>query len=292
MRTVFKVLAILVVIGAVAAGGYVVLSRRSDSETRATSGSRLAPTALPTTPPTAPPTTATTRVPGAPLPLDPRPTRMVWAGDSIAATLGDAIKAGAAAHGVEVTDRTISGCGMVRGLPADDTLTPISFVTACDGAIPPHQVDIANLRPEVVTWLSTWETANRVVDGQSLVFGTPEADTKLLELIDESAQRLMATGARLVILTMPPNTTGPTRPIVPEAEAQSAIHLDDLYRQYATAHADRVSILDLAALVCPGGPPCPTVVDGVTLRPVDGGHFADDGPGWVAARVLDQLLGP
>ena len=73
---------------------------------------------------------------------------------------------------------------------------------------------------------------------------------------------------------------------------QRALHLNDLFRQYAAAHPDRVAVLDLAALVCPAGPPCPTEVEGVTLRPVDGGHFAGDGPAWVAPRVLDRLVGP
>jgi len=252
-----------------------------------------APTTLaPTTTTTATTTTTTPRPPGLALPLDPRPVRIAWAGDSVAASLAAAVAAEANARGIQLVNRTTSGCGMVRGLPADDQMVPISFVRACDGGIPPHNAETGASGADVVTWLSTWETANRIVDGQAYEFGTPEADAKLLELIDESARQLTAGGARLVLLTMPPNTTGPRRPVVTDEETRRALHLDDLLRRYAAAHPDRVALLDFAAIVCPGGPPCPTEVEGVTLRPEDGGHFAGAGPDWVAPRVLDALVGP
>lgn len=256
------------------------------------SGTEPPTAASSTAPPATSPPTSTTVLPGAPLPVSPRPGLVAWSGDSVPDSLADAITAEAAARGVRVVDRTTSGCGMVRGLPADENLAPIDFVRACDAAVPVHQRDTAAMRPDVVTWLSTWETANRLVDGQGMRFGTPEGDATLLALIDESVARLSAFGARVVFLTMPPNTTGPNRPVVTAADAAAAVHLNDLLTQYAAAHPDVASVLDLAALVCPGGPPCPTEVEGVTLRPVDGGHFAGDGPGWVAPRVLDRLLGP
>jgi len=103
---------------------------------------------------------------------------------------------------------------------------------------------------------------------------------------------VMAGGARLVLLTVPPNATGPMRPTIDETATKRTLHFNGLLRQYAAAHPDRVAVLDLAAIVCPTGPPCPTEVDGVTLRPDDGGHFAGDGPAWVAPRVLDRLMGP
>ncbi|MBM3660024.1 MAG: hypothetical protein FJW95_11060 [Actinobacteria bacterium] len=229
---------------------------------------------------------------GLPLPLTSRPTRIVWAGDSLAGSLAAAVTAQGAVRGVEIVGRTTPGCGMVRGLPTDAAMSPVPWAAACDESVGPHVASVSALGADVVTWLSTWETANRIVDGQGYEFGTPEADAMLLALIDESARQLTAGGARLVLLTVAPNTTAPGRPERDPAAEQRARHLNALLRRYAAAHPDRVAVLDLAAMVCPTGPPCPAQVDGHTLRPEDGAHFAGSGPAWVAQRVFDHLLGP
>jgi hypothetical protein len=54
----------------------------------------------------------------------------------------------------------------------------------------------------------------------------------------------------------------------------------------SVARADpRVVTIDLASHVCPGDP-CPTVVDGLELRAVDGRHFDDRR---AARRVAEWL---
>jgi len=45
-----------------------------------------------------------------------------------------------------------------------------------------------------------------------------------------------------------------------------------------------------ADIVCPDGAPCPTVVDGIVLRPKDGGHYEAEGADWVAPQLMDQLF--
>jgi lysophospholipase L1-like esterase len=239
-----------------------------------------------------PPTTTTTAPPGLPLPLSPGPVRIAWAGDSVAYTLASAVAAEANVRGVQVVDRSTPGCGMLRGFPADENLVPYAIVSACDRAIPGNRGITAGSGADVVTWLSTWEDSNRVVDGVGYVFGTPEADAKLLELIDEAVQQLTSRGARLVFLVNPPPTSGPMRPEIDPAAVARGQHLGALLRRYASEHADRVGLIDLTPIVCPTGPPCPTEVDGVTLRPTDGGHFGADGAAYVASRLLDQLMGP
>ena len=59
-------------------------------------------------------------------------------------------------------------------------------------------------------------------------------------------------------------------------------------RSYVAARPG-VELVDLASIVCPGGPPCPEYVDGVRLRPTDGIHFQQDGAAWVAPRLYDAL---
>lgn len=68
--------------------------------------------------------------------------------------------------------------------------------------------------------------------------------------------------------------------------------LAKLLRSYARLRPERAGLVDLAAMLCPAGPPCPADVGGVRPRPIDGLHFAGAGPGWVAAQLLPPLLGP
>lgn len=302
MRIFRRVLiGLVVVVGA--AGAYGLLHDRPDREPHRSSRATSAPSTVPTTrapntlaPTTRAPTTlaptTTTTTPGMRLPLDPRPLRIAWAGDSVAFTLRRAMAAEANARGVQLVDRSVAGCGMIRGLPADDNLVPIGFVTACDGEIPGAQWATAGSGADVVTWLSSWETSNRLVDGAGYVFGTPEADAKILALIDESVRRLTSGGARLVFLLDPPPTSGRIRPSIDPQDVIEMAHLNDLLRRYSAAHADQTAVLDLTSIVCPGGSPCPTEVDGITLRPEDGGHFSEAGAAYVAPRLADLLLGP
>jgi hypothetical protein len=67
-------------------------------------------------------------------------------------------------------------------------------------------------------------------------------------------------------------------------------HLNRLFTEYARSHPNDVAVISLSDLVCPGGAPCPTVRDGIVLRPKDGGHYDAEGAAWVAPRLLDELF--
>lgn len=290
MRTLLRLSLALVVVGAIAVGTSLLLD---DGGARAPRGSAPVDSGRrsPTTTTTVPPPT-TTLPPGLPLPLEPRPVRIAWAGNSVAYTLRNAMAAAANLRGVQLVDRSVAGCGMIRGLPADDALVPFDIVRSCDASIPGAQAITAGSGADVVTWLSSWETSNRLVDGAGYVFGTPEADAKILSLVDEAVGRLTSGGARLVFILEAPPTTGRIRPVSDPQDVADAAHLNDLLRQYAAHHPDRTGVLDLGPIVCPSGPPCATEVDGITLRPEDGGHFSEEGAAYVAPRIADLLLGP
>jgi hypothetical protein len=62
-------------------------------------------------------------------------------------------------------------------------------------------------------------------------------------------------------------------------------------RDYARAHADRTSVVDLAGLLCPNGTqPCPEEVSGVRPRPTDGNHFEPDTAVWVAHQLMPEIM--
>src|SRR5262249_40347669 len=80
----------------------------------------------------------------------------------------------------------------------------------------------------------------------------------------------------------------PEREVDPGANAKID-QLNGLYWKFAAAHPQDVSVVDISPIVCPGGPPCPTTLDGIVLRPKDGGHYEAEGAAWVAPRLLDGL---
>ncbi|HEY6532662.1 MAG TPA: SGNH hydrolase domain-containing protein [Acidimicrobiales bacterium] len=249
-----------------------------------------APTDAPST--TVAPTTTAATVP--PTTRPPRDLgRLMLVGDSVAATLTKPLAFHAKARGIPYNDQTVPGCGMITGLPtAGPTEPPVPWAATCEQAVLDSQPGLAIRRSAgTVLWLSSWETADRWVDGSVLVFGTPEGDARLLELMEQARARILAgSDALLVLVKAAPNAAMSQRGPADENNVERMVHLNELFDRFAATHPVDTRVLDMVALVCPGGPPCPPVVDGVELRPVDGGHFSDAGAAWVVPRLLDEIV--
>ena len=210
-------------------------------------------------------------------------------GDSVAGESRPGLEREAAARGIGVASATIAGCGAAGGFLLDDQGQPFSWSDDCERAVPIVQDEIiAKYQPELVLWLSTWETQDRVVGGNRLRFGTPEGDRELLREMEATLSRVTATGTRLVVLIPPPPVMGRNGPPDEDRLAKRA-HLNGLIDLFAYLHADRVEVVDFAAIVCPNGVPCPTEMDGMRLRP-DGAHFTNETSAWAASRLLAAVL--
>jgi hypothetical protein len=210
-------------------------------------------------------------------------------GDSVADTLSSALRDTAASHGVTLTAQVRPGCGLITGAPVAPDGTTIAWGKACSDATPGYEAQVAQSSgARVVVALSTWEDADRIVNGQLVKFGTPAADPVWFRLLDEMRTRLTSSGARLLLVRMPPpakfSDLGPADP--------DAVHrmvlLGQLYQRYTLAHPD-VGLVDLSTIVCPTGPPCPEFVSGIRLRPADGGHYQPPGAAWVAPRLYAAI---
>ena len=103
--------------------------------------------------------------------------------------------------------------------------------------------------------------------------------------LDDTVTALTANGAHLYIIE-PPQLAPPG--VSPAWDANIA-RARQIYGAYQRMKPSRVSLLDLAAVACPAGAPCPSTVDGVTLRPLDGGHYGPEGARWVAEWLFDRL---
>ncbi len=241
--------------------------------------------------PPAPPTTAPPATAAAPVTFAPH--RLLLVGDSVMASLQAALRTAAAADRVDLGSIAVAGCGTISGEPLGPDDVRYSWTAGCGANIPGLQsTAVAHYRPDLVVWLSSWEGADRIVDGQTVRIESAAGFQKIYDLVDQAVQRLTATGARVAFLTMPPQASG-SDVADPSAEVQTRYRLmDDLLEWYAYQHPATTFVVDLSAKVCPGAAPCPEVVDGVRPRPVDGHHFSSDGGAWVAPWLIAQVTAP
>jgi peptidoglycan/LPS O-acetylase OafA/YrhL len=218
------------------------------------------------------------------------PPRVLLVGDSVAHSLYPSLKSTADAQGLPLDRLTVAGCGIAAGITTDENGTPYEWAATCDEGVPSAQQEaIATLQPDVVVWLSVWETSDRILDGRLVRFGTDTGDAALMREIDAAARRLTAGGARLLLARLPLPAADPEIP--PTIDYGPDIRrLNRLLGEYAAEHPETTELLDLAGIVCPGGPPCPGEVAGVRPRPRDGIHYEGDGASWVAGELVPRLL--
>ncbi len=218
-------------------------------------------------------------------------SRMLLLGDSVAATLGDALQAEAATHGVALSVHTRPGCGMTTEIPLLDDGSQVPWGEACASNTVEYQSNaVRDIRPNAVLWLSTWETANALANGVPVRFGTRAGDEALLREFEAARDRISKDGAKLVLVTVPRAADTSERNPLGEGAPSQYPHLNHVLRQFAKRHPDDVAVADLASLVCPKKGSCPATVGGVVLRPRDGNHFEGDGPAWVAPRLYTEVL--
>ncbi|MGH8985153.1 MAG: acyltransferase family protein, partial [Acidimicrobiia bacterium] len=218
------------------------------------------------------------------------PPRVLLVGDSVAHSLYPFLQSAAEAQGLPLERVTVAGCGIAGGVATDENGTPYEWAAACDDAVPSvHEDAVATLQPDIVLWLSVWETSDRILDGRLVRFGTEAGDEALMSEIDAAARRLTAGGAQLLLTRLPLPAAGSEIP-PPIDYAPDIRHLNGLLAEYAADHPETTELFDLAAIVCPDGPPCPAEVAGVRPRPRDGIHYEGDGVTWVADQLVPKLL--
>jgi len=220
-----------------------------------------------------------------------RPLRMAVVGDSTACTMLDGLDAVAPSYNIQVGNGAVIGCGIVS-----DTLAPQvplnAYTQACQQrAEQAESAVIRRQRPDIILWGSTDEGSS-IVDPPSgtrvLRSGTPQWEAVMLQRIDARLRFFTARGAKVILLLEPPEVhqsgSGGAK-----AEDRRYGRLNSLLRRAASQYPTKVAVVDLSQLVCPSGPPCPYVVDGVVVRP-DNLHYGPNGTLWVAERLMPQIV--
>lgn len=220
-------------------------------------------------------------------------SHMVFIGDSLGGDVATGLVPVAAARGAQVVVSTRAGCSPIAGLPllADGTVIPWS--PGClDFLLSTERTKVAATPADAVVWLSTFDAADRLVDGVVADPATPEGRQRIADLIIETADIVAAPGSgrRVVLILEAP--AAPSQ-LHGDPNPQSAI---DVGRHRAILHLvvrsdpARFSMLWLDRFLCPRGTPCPAEpVPGIVPRGADGGHITPEGAAWLAPQVLDAL---
>ncbi len=218
--------------------------------------------------------------------------RVLLVGDSVACSVQPGLAVVGRAAGLQVDQAAVIACGIASGkiAPGDAFTAPGS--DACPGLTQAALRPALRHRPNVVLWLSTWERADIEVGGRTLRSGTPAWEREMTRRMDKVLAQLTRQGARVVIATQAPSAAARFHRLQESSQAnedESFAHLDNLLVKFAARHPGDVTVVDLAGQVCPGGPPCPSEVDGLVLRPLDGAHFSPAGAVWVSEWLLPYL---
>ncbi len=236
------------------------------------------------------------------------PTRVLLVGDSQALTLGIGLQAALTADpkkydGMRILNEGILGCGVAdgtTGLEKGTTFivgapcTPDPQTATCPpgGVFGPNQnvpcqawtkawADwVRQLKPNVVVFLAGGgETKDRLFDGRMTNILNPTFAAYVERQLEKAVGIATASGALMVLMTKPCQSTGeqPDGTPWPEDSAARQAVYNSLLRQVAARHPGQVYMQDLSSYVCPGGTYAEDL-SGIPVRQPDGIHF-DTQPG-------------
>jgi peptidoglycan/LPS O-acetylase OafA/YrhL len=216
--------------------------------------------------------------------------KVAMVGDSVAVSISDGLNAAFDREGITFTSSAFPGCGIAAGFMLDDKGQPFEWSAPCEKGVAAVQEGVArDDRPDIVLWHSTWEMAGRRgPNGEWLRPKTAAHRAALLGDMEAAFDRVTAAGARVVFLLPAPVAENPRRPADTGKDGKLAYY-DSVIREFVGRHPGRATYVDLTPIVCPGGMPCPAVVDGVRLRPEDGGHFGPEGSVWLALHLVPKI---
>jgi peptidoglycan/LPS O-acetylase OafA/YrhL len=238
--------------------------------------------------PTATGATGVTATTGAVQLFTPRTVAVV--GDSVAASAMPGMRAAAETRGLTLISFVVPGCGVATAEVVDDLDRLIEWSPNCPGVMSDgtHTL-VRDHDPDVIVWWSSWETANRRVDGRVLEAGSPGWIADLDAALEAAWQRLAAGGARIVVVDTTPRAASPVAEADRDREGRNAA-LRARLAALAQRHAGSTWLVRFSDVLCPDGPPCPREIAGTVPRPDDGGHFTEDTAGWAAEQLWPLLV--
>ncbi len=219
--------------------------------------------------------------------VDPnRPRTISVFGDSIAATLMHYLPP---TPGYRFIDHTIIGCSIVRAGPYRYSGKTLEQKPECDGWPGRWAKQIARDKPDtVILMIGRWETVDRVNEGRWTQIGNPTFDAYLAAELGRALDVLGATGARVVVTTVPYSRYGERADgsLYPEDQPVRVDRWNALLRQVVVGRPG-VKLLDLNKKLCPAGV-YTAKVDGIKVRS-DGVHLTPQGVAWLAPWLRESI---
>ena len=229
---------------------------------------------------------------------DPEPTtaapaplvQAVMLGDSVAVTVGNAIKPFGPDYRFAFGNDAIVGCGVAVG-SALKTLGEVAQVPGrCTGWEQAWQQTIDSAHPDVaLILLGRWEVLDRLIDGSWRHIGEPAFDAYLAGRLDR-ALAIATSGGAIAVLCTAPYYQGQERPqggTWPENDPARVDRFNELAREAVARHPAAV-LYDLNGAVSPNAK-FASILDGVAVRSSDGVHFTPASGAFLSPRLFPVL---
>jgi hypothetical protein len=226
-------------------------------------------------------------------------------GDSLALTLGLSLATPPlqSRYDYDITILGILGCGVVDG-PAVKTKGKIGIgPAACYGSTFPYgapvpswqarwKAALARVHPNVVAMLAgRWEDVDRVYMGKWTSISNPTFAAYVKRQLELASNIVTSSGANMVFLTTPCLSEGrqPDGKLWPEDLPSRQAIYNRLVREVAAQHPDTDSVVNFAAVACPGGH-YTTKLNGDRIRKVDGVHIAITAGPALAPGIMAKIV--
>ena len=232
------------------------------------------------------PLITTTTVPG-----DVAIGRVALMGDSLAGSMQIGMAKTAAAMGIDFVSVARPGCASIHGVAGENgKVNPWGY--KCDDNLTGFlRNTVLGADAQTILWMSSWEAADRIVDGVYYKAGTPEHHQMLMREFATTVHLITSHGAKVIFLTNAPaiDYDNELQYYVKPEYRVYADNLNKLYFDFAKAHPKTSAVLDFSKIVCPSGFPCPVEIGGLRLRPRDGRHFSDEAAEFISKPMFEEL---
>ncbi len=226
---------------------------------------------------------------------------VAFAGDSIPKELMPQLTEEATRRGWSVLPLAFGGCSITGTFQVDEQDKAFNWSRRCsDGFAELQSEAIAEFDPDIVVWYSNRERFPVRVDGGILAAGTPQHRARLDADLEAAYQRFARNGANIVIVAPVPKAPPVIGACAVGQETGQDCMLDDAYyasfadvtaafESLAARHPERVRLVRLDDLLCPGSRDCPLLEQqGTAVRP-DGIHFSPEGAAWFIPLLFDRI---
>jgi peptidoglycan/LPS O-acetylase OafA/YrhL len=223
-----------------------------------------------------------------PHPKATEPVRVLVVGDSVALTVGAALRRVAPQWRTTVVNGGILGCGIGpgnRSRYSADLAYPSQ--RPCTDWPTWWRDATQRFHPDVVLLISgRWETFNSYVNGRRATIGQPDFDRLLSANFDKAINLFGSLHTQLAMVTTPcvARTELADGSLDPASDPARTARYNQLLRGAVARHPQSARVLDLGATLCPGGHYTDTL-GGLPVRFDDGIHV-----GIAAGPVIAPLL--